>query len=219
MARLAVRFAPVVIPCPRDDPRFKESLRVWAVYIKETDPPAGIEPIEWMLLTNEAVGDLAAANERVDWYTYRWIIEEWHKIEKTGCRLESSQLKTAAALERLAAFTAVVAVRILQMRDLAQAATEPEAIDSASPSEQPAALQAVVPPNWIDMVSYLAKRPPKTLTPRQFWWTIAKRGGFIGRKSDGRPGWQTIWKGWIEVMKLIQGLEIHQAMLREQSCG
>ena len=113
----------------------------------------------------------------------------------------------------------MVAVRILQLRDLAQAATEPEAIDSASPSEQPAALQAVVPPNWIDMVSYLAKRPPKTLTPRQFWWTIAKRGGFIGRKSDGRPGWQTIWKGWIEVMKLIQGLEIHQAMLREQSCG
>ena len=46
------------------------------MYIKETDPPAGIEPSEWMLLTNEAVGDLAAANERVDWYTYRWIIEE-----------------------------------------------------------------------------------------------------------------------------------------------
>ncbi len=219
IARLAVRYAPVLIPCPHNDPRFKEPLRVWAVYIKETDPPAGIDPIEWMLLTNEAVDDLAAANERVDWYTYRWIIEEWHKIEKTGCRLESSQLKTAAALERLAAFTAVVAVRILQLRNLAQAATEPEAIDSASPSEQPAALQAVVPPNWIDMVSYLAKRPPKTLTPRQFWWTIAKRGGFIGRKSDGQPGWQTIWKGWMEVMKLIQGLEIHQAMLREQSCG
>jgi hypothetical protein len=76
VARLAVRFAPVTIPCPRNDPRFKEPIHIWAVHVEETDPPAGIEPIEWMLLTNEAVNDLADANERVDWYTYRWIIEE-----------------------------------------------------------------------------------------------------------------------------------------------
>ena len=113
----------------------------------------------------------------------------------------------------------MVAVRILQMRDLAQAATDPEETDPASPSQQPAALQAVAPPDWISVVGYLTQCPPQSLTPQQFWRTIAKRGGFIGRKSDGQPGWQTIWKGWMEVMKLVQGLEIHRAILREQSYG
>jgi len=54
-ASLAVRFAPVMIPLPRNDPRFTYPLSVWAVYLAETDAPPGIEPIEWMLLTSETV--------------------------------------------------------------------------------------------------------------------------------------------------------------------
>lgn len=219
IARLEVRYAPVIIPPPRNDPRFCEPLSAWAVYVVEPHPPADITPLDWMLLTSEAVSDAVSANERVDWYTCRWLIEEWHKVEKTGCRLEAAQLKTAAGLERLAAFTAIVAVRILQMRDLAQAATDPENIDPSAPSEQPEALQQVVPFEWIQVVSYLAHCSPQKLTPRLFWLTLAKRGGHIGRKSDGPPGWQIIWKGWWEIMLLVKGLEIHQMMLKAKSCG
>ncbi len=57
------------------------------------------------------------------------------------------------------------------------------------------------------------------LTPRLFWWTLAQRGGFIGRKRDGLPGWQTIWKGWSEVMALVQGFEIHRSLQDEDTCG
>ncbi len=219
MARLAVRFAPVLIPCPPNDPRFKGPISVWAVYVVETNPPAGVEAIEWMLLTSEAVQNLADANERVDWYTYRWLIEEWHKALKTGCRLEASQLKSAEALERLAALAAVVAVRLIQLRDLAQATLDEPAPDPASSSEQPAALQAVVPRAWIIVVSHLAGCAATELTPRLFWRTVAKRGGFIGRKSDGVPGWQTIWKGWREIMLLVQGFELHREFLPPDTCG
>lgn len=219
IARLDVRFAAVSIPPPRNDPRYSEALAAWAVYVVEPDAPAGIQPLEWLLLTSECVSDAASANERVDWYTCRWLIEEWHKVEKTGCELEAAQLKTAAGLERLAAFTAIVAVRILQLRELAQAATEPQAADPNSPSEQPEELQKLVPREWILVVSFLAKCTPEKITPRQFWTTLAKRGGFIGRKSDGQPGWQTIWKGWWEIMLLVQGLEIHQQMLMARTCG
>jgi hypothetical protein len=217
-AQLVVRYAAIQVPAPRNDPQFKKPLSVWAVQVVEVDPPEGAETVEWILLTSEPVESVEQANTCVDWYTYRWLIEEWHKVEKTGCRLEASQLKNTEALERLAALTAVVAVRLIQLRELAQAAT---ALDRAGDplSDQPAALQNLVPSDWIDVVSYLAKCRPDTLTPCLFWLTLARRGGFLARKSDGRPGWQTIWKGWAEVMALVQGMEIHRAILKEQSCG
>lgn len=76
-----------------------------------------------------------------------------------------------------------------------------------------------MPHDWIIVVSHLAKCQAETLTPRLFWLILARRGGFIGRKSDGLPGWQTIWKGWAEVMTLVQGMEIHRAILKEKTCG
>ena len=219
VARLAVRFAPLVFPCPTNDPRFKKPLSLWGVYVVETDPPADVDAIEWMLLTSEAVETVADAHERVDWYTYRWIIEEWHKAWKTGCRVEASQLKSAEALERLAALAAVVAVRLIQLRDLAQATLKEKPDDPNSPSEQPSALRAVAPQAWITVVSHLARCPVAEMTPRLFWLTLAKRGGFIGRKNDGMPGWQTIWKGWSEVMLIVQGFELHSAPPERESCG
>jgi Transposase Tn5 dimerisation domain/Transposase DNA-binding len=218
-ARLAVRYAEIQVPAPRNDPRFQDPLRAWAVYVMEIDVPAGVEPVEWMLLTSERVENLDRANLYVDWYTHRWLIEEWHKAEKTGCRLEAAQRKTAEALERLAALTAVVAVRLIQLRELAQAATDPGVPAQKSLRDEPAALRNLVPPDWIIVVSHLAKCRAEALTPRLFWLTLARRGGFIGRKSDGLPGWQTIWKGWAEVLTLVQGVEIHRAILGERTYG
>ena len=217
-ACLAVRYAPVTIAPPANDPRFTDSLSLWVVYVVEVDPPAGCEPVEWMLLTSERIDDVAAANARVDWYTYRWTIEEWHKVLKTGCRLEASQLKTADGLMRLAALTAVIAVRMLQMRDAVHAALEESAPAASVRKNTPQALRAIVPGIWIKVVSHLAKVRSDELTPVVFWRTIAKKGGFIGRKSDGLPGWQTIWRGWSRVAMIVMHMEICQAILQEHSC-
>ncbi len=218
-ARLAVRYAPVTIAPPTNDPRFKDALSLWAVYVVEIDPPAGCEPVEWMLLTSERIDDFAAANRCVDWYTYRWIIEEWHKAEKTGCRLEASQIKTAEGLERLAALTAVVAVRLLQLRDAAHEVLEKPSAGVSSQKNTPEVLRKIADPVWIRVVSHLAKCRPEELTPALFWRTIAKKGGFIGRKSDGVPGWQAIWRGWSRVAMIVMDLEICQSILREETCG
>ena len=113
----------------------------------------------------------------------------------------------------------VVAVRLIQLRDLAQATTTMEATDS-TPSRQPRAmLQAMVPRNWLLVVSHLAKCRPDELTPHRFWITVAKRGGFLARRSDGLPGWQTIWRGWSEVMLLVQGLELRSAIDQSENEG
>ena len=161
---------------------------------------------------------MATANEWVDAYTYRWMIEEWHKVEKTGCRLEAAQLKSADGLIRLAALTAVVAIHMLQLRDLVQGALAGSDTNEASSRQDPAALSAVVPAEWICVVSTLAGSHPDELIPQAFWRTLAQQGGFIGRKGDGFPGWQAIWKGWTQVRFLVQGFKIHQT-LSSRSCG
>lgn len=222
VAKLAIRHAPVVIPTPQNDPRFHTSLSMWAVYAVEMDPPADTTPIEWLLLTSEPVNAFEQADACVEWYTHRWKIEEWHKAEKTGCRLEASQLKHADAIRCLAALTAVVAVRMIQLRDLAQAAMPKTSKRTETPNSTHSrplseALQAIVPRNWIRVVSHLAKCRPDELTPHRFWITVAKRGGFLARRSDGMPGWQTIWKGWSEVMLLVQGLELQSAIEQNES--
>jgi len=153
------------------------------------------------------------------WYGYRWLIEEWHKVEKTGCRLEASQLKSVEAPERMAALTAVVAVRLMQLRDLAQTAKDPAEPEPKEPRDQAIEWQAAVPRAWILVVSHLARCRAEALTPRLFWLTMAKRGGYLGRKHDGPPGWKTIWRGWSEIVMLAQGFELHQEMIKEQSCG
>jgi hypothetical protein len=217
-ARLALRYAPVTLAPPVNDPRFTEPLTLWVVCAVEVDPPAGCEPVEWMLLTSERIDDAAAANRCVDWYTYRWMIEEWHKVLKTGCRLEASQLKTADGLMRLAALAAVIAIRMLQLRDAVHAALEPSAPAPSAQKNTPQALRAIVPGLWIKVVSYLAKVRPDELTPVEFWRTIAKKGGFIGRKNDGLPGWQTIWRGWSRVAMIVMDMEICQSILQDANC-
>ena len=73
----------------------------------EEDPPPGREPIDWKLVTNLPVDDLAAAAEKLGWYALPWKAEVFHKVMKSGCRAEEARLETA---ERLAKFLALIAV-------------------------------------------------------------------------------------------------------------
>ena len=92
LAKLAVRYTPLKLRSPqrlKNQPHFD----VYAVYAVETDPPDGEEPVEWMLLTTEEVNRATQARVILRWYTYRWRIEEYHKILKSGCGAESYRLK------------------------------------------------------------------------------------------------------------------------------
>ena len=216
-AKLAVRCTKVTLEPPKGDPRFTTPRAVWAIYVIEEHPPKDAEPLEWMLLTSEPTETAAEAWRRVDWYTIRWLIEEFHKVEKTGCRLEASQLDDAADIKRLAAVIAVTAVRLLMLRNLAHRAT-----DGGKPEQDPAVLQRAVPWLWIFVVAQADKKnpvDPEQLTPREFWLRTARQGGYIGRKNDGRPGWSTIWKGWYDFMFMFQGAELMAAAQARQKCG
>ena len=123
-ARVLLRWTRVTLPPPLNDPRTAQAppLEVTAIRLREDDLPEGVkqkERVDWMLLTDQPVNNDADALRVVGWYRQRWLIEEWHRCLKQGCRLEHSRLDQASDIQRLAAVQGVLAVRMLQVRDAA----------------------------------------------------------------------------------------------------
>lgn len=198
---------------PWNHPGDHEPRWVRAVYLRESEPPADAEAIDWMLLSSEPVTGFEDARRLVEHYQRRWVIEEWHRALKEGCRLEASQLGSIENLRRLAALNSVVAVRLMQLRDLA----DPDRLDDTA--DAPEALQRSCPWLWIRVVAALAGTDPQKLTPRRFYQTIARRGGHIGRKRDGRPGWKVLWRGWYDIQQMARGAELMQRSPPSSGCG
>jgi hypothetical protein len=116
---------PLAVLPPRFEQRSgKNPLELWAIRVWEERTPAGEEPLEWILLTSVPTLTLDQAWERVSWYTCRWVVQEYHQCLKTGCHLERRQVQTVDRLKRLLGFLSPLAVRLLQVRDLAR--REPE---------------------------------------------------------------------------------------------
>jgi hypothetical protein len=165
-------------------------VRTW-----EPNPPEGVPALEWLLLTSVETESEEQAWERVQWYRLRWIVEDYHQCLKTGCQIEQRQLQTYDGLRTLLGFLAPLALWLLQVR--ATARQEPER-----------AASEVLPLEVVQVVAHLAKVPPAHLTARACWHRIAQAGGYLGRKSDGEPGWKTLWKGWLYIQTLLEGVHL-----------
>jgi hypothetical protein len=194
-ARLSISFRAASLRPPAHS-RQKPPLAVWIVRVWEADPPDDVdEPLEWILLTSVPTLTVAEAWERADWYTCRWLVEDYHQCLKTGCSLEQRHLQTYDGLVRLLGFLALIAVRLLQLRELAR--LEPERLASAA-----------LPGDLVRVVAHLADVPVEELTLGSFWRTVARQGGHQGRKGDGPPGWKTLWRGWLDIQLLLEGVHL-----------
>ena len=170
--------------------RAKEKLApvtVWAVWAIETDPPPNLPAVEWLLLTTVPVQSTADALQRLAWYSCRWGIEVWHKVLKSGCRIEARQLETADRLKRCLTLYAVIAWRVLYATMLSRAVPEASCLALLNDAEWQALYCA------IHHTTILPPTPP-TLHQAVRW--IAQLGGFQNRKRDGHPGVTVIWKGF-----------------------
>jgi hypothetical protein len=183
-AQLEVRYAPVTLKPPKD--KDLAWVSVWAVYAREIDAPAEVKsPLEWMLLTTVGVPSFEAAIERLRWYTLRWGIEVYHRVIKSGCRIEDRQLSDATRIESCLAIDLVVAWRIFWLTK--QGRETPDVpCDVFLEEEEWKALCATVRE---------AAPPAEPPTLRDAVRMIASLGGFLGRKRDGEPGTTTLWRG------------------------
>jgi len=116
-AVLEVRYRAVELAPPK---RKKDlpSVRLWAVLAREVNAPQGIKPLEWMLLSTLEVNTLESALEKLRWYAGRWGIEVFHRVLKSGCKIETRQLAGADRLEACLAIDLVVAWRIYYLTKL-----------------------------------------------------------------------------------------------------
>src|SRR3984893_6263629 len=194
--QLQLAFGQMTLLPPRHEPRAsKEPLTVWVIRVWEEQAPEGEEPLEWILLTSVPTTTLEQAWERVDWYGYRWLVEDYHQCLKSGCRIEQRQLQSVDGLIRLLGLLSPLAVRLLQVR--ASAREEPE---------RPAS--EVIDALMLAVLAQRSGHAPASMTVGTFWTEVARLGGYLARSHDGPPGWRTIWKGWLSLQTLLEGVHL-----------
>lgn len=201
---LHVSFTPVTLQAPQHGPhRQAQPLSMWVVRAWSENTRH-----EWILLSTVPVLTVADALERVNWYAHRWVIEEYHKALKTGCQFEARQLETADGLQRLLSLLSPLAARLLALRSLSRTAG-----DELATAHLPLELVRLV------IRKLGLKVAPESWTVRDFWRGVAHLGGFIGRKGDGEPGWQTLWRGWLRVLDMAWAADIDVSDAAPGICG
>lgn len=206
-ANVEVRFGTIGLPAPHEQGRFTREcgiafLTMNVIEVKEITPPRGQKPLQWVLYTSHPVTCREEALAVIGYYERRPLVEEFHKALKTGCRIEDRLYETAPRWENLTGLLSIVAVRLLQLKTIAT--KEPDRL-----------AVTVVPRRWLQMLAALrGKRRPTIVTARDFLRALAGLGGHLGRKHDGEPGWQTIWRGFDKLQLLLRGVATIQ-----QNCG
>ena len=135
----------------------------------------------------------------------RWIVEELHKAKKTGCRIEDMQFTTTCRLEPAIALLSVVAVTLLNLRDA-----------SRRPDAKTRLATDLLSPDYVTVLSQWRYRKNDSLTVHEFYLALARLGGHQNRKSDHRPGWIVLWRGWSKLNDMIHGYE---AAMDLKKCG
>jgi hypothetical protein len=189
-ARIGVRFRAVNLRTPH---RFadKAPRKVFAVYAHELDPPEGVAPLSWMLLTTEAVHRIEDAAQILRWYTYRWRVEEYHKFLKSGAQVERFRL-AAEGMEVLLGFLCVIAVELFQLTYLHR--TDPEL-----------PIERVLNPTQVAVLKAKSKLLPRSLTVSWGVEAIARLGGYLEHRRNSPIGIQVLWRGWAKLQDLCEG--------------
>lgn len=180
------------------------------VELREVNPAEGTKKLHWILLTTLAVNSFSQAKEVMNYYKKRWKIELFFKTLKSGCAVKDCRLESADKLMKYITLKSVIAWRLFWM----------SLINRISPN---VCCEVVLTPSewktlWLKRNRQKIKskkikpsppEKPPTLYEAIRW--IAMEGGFLGRKGDGEPGIQSIWRGWqeleagVEVWDLIHG--------------
>jgi hypothetical protein len=204
-AQVEVRSMAVRLKGPERRGGARPELHVNVVEVRELAPPSGVEPLYWLLLTSLPCTTRQEVQRVVGRYTARWLVEEYHKALKTGTKVEESQLEKAYRLESLIAVMAIVAVRLLNMKLLARACPD-QAVDRRS-----------LGPEALRILEAKFGKPKPGWTHQSVAFALARLGGFLARRHDGWPGWQTIWRGWHRLMWMCEALELSK--LSAKKCG
>lgn len=207
-ATAEIRVQKVRLAVPGSGPRRgrRGPVGVTALLVREPNPPVGVEPVQWLLLTTWEVPDAATAWQVVRYYTCRWRVEQYHFTLKSGCAVERLQLETRLRLERALAVYTVVAVRLLRLTYLARVCPQQSCEAEFRRLEWQVLLRQVqrqfgVQGEW--------ERSPG-LAEMVYW--VARLGGYVGRGKKARPGVKVLWRGLRRLHDLVAGYELAHSL-------
>ncbi|GAB4338197.1 MAG: hypothetical protein OHK0047_28320 [Leptolyngbyaceae cyanobacterium] len=201
---MAVSFVPVTIERPKrlKDTDYPPLVSLYAVAAQEVQPPPGQSPNHWRLLTTHPVMILEQALQVLQWYSWRWQIEQLFAILKAGgFDIEATQLESGQGIQRLCVLALAAAVQVLQLQE---GRDDPHQAASVVFSQrQQQCLSDLAPTLEGCTQKQQNPYPPSTLA----WasWLIARLGGWSGLQSQRPPGIRTIFRGLHKFEGIFEG--------------
>ena len=200
-----VRYHEVEILRPENNKDSYGSVTLTAIEIKEKNSGQKDEEniIHWKLLTTLEIKNVSDALQCVKWYTFRWLIERFHYVLKSGTKIEELQLKDAQSLQKAIAVYSMAAFRVMQL--VYESRHHPEVSCEV----------VLTKAQWITLYMLIhgnnktLKQPP-SLQQAVMW--IGRLGGHLGRKSDGPPGLKTVWQGY---QQLCHAASVYELMTQK----
>ena len=191
VADVTLRYQQVALPCPGNEP-----VELWVVHVREEQPPAAAEPLEWFLLTTLRVTSPDDATRILQWYARRWRIEEYFRVLKSGCKVEELQHHTAERLERAMAIKMVIGWRIQLMVQLGREVPDLPGDLLFSDGEL----------RVLATFARSRKLPPPTRLGDAVG-LVGRLGGWLGRQRDP-PGAQLLWHGYTQLVAMAFAFEL-----------
>lgn len=208
-ATLEIRYKPVVLR--KTATTSKDAAPLVALYLIEAREVgySGAEKICWRLLTTIPVECIQAARMCIEWYSWRWTIEEVFKIlKKEGYNIEASELERGTAIRKLTLLTLEVIIKLFLMR---LAYSEPEVelpAESCFSKEEQQFLERQIP--QLEGKTQKQKNPYTQKDLKRYAWAIARLGGWKGYESRKYPGITTLWTGLKYFKAAFQGWSLHR---------
>ncbi len=182
-------------------------VKITAILCTEENPPAGLEAIEWLLITDLPILTFEDACEKIQWYVCRWQIEIFFKVLKSGCKIEKLQL-TDKNFSACLGFYLIIAWRILYLVMIGRHSPEMSCECVFSKEE------------W--QTTYVVvhrKKPPHIpISLNEMIRMVASLGGYLNRKGDPDPGTKTMWIGLRNMQEHLKAKEAFEAVYGP-TCG
>jgi hypothetical protein len=193
-ATLEVRYRKLRVLAPKTKQSHLPPLMLTVIHALERDPPKDGKGIEWKLITDLPVSSRAEAIEKLEWYALRWKIEVFHKILKSGYKIEESKLRTADRLVNLIALCCILSWRIFWMT----------MVNRSDPAAPPSLVLTDIEMRLLDhLVRDQTNTPPRGVS--RYLFKIARLGGYLGRTNDPPPGNKLMWKGFTRFVDIVLG--------------
>jgi len=207
-AHLEVRFTEVAIKnSSRTAKDIAPTVKLYCVEAKEKDTSAK-QGVCWRLLTTIPITTLEQAMMVIEWYSWRWMIEEVFRImKKEGFDVEASELGCGTSVKKLCLLVLDAIIRLFQMNIAYMADEEDQIPDTLCfDEEQIECLQ--MQNTKLEGKTEKQKNPYRKGSLRYVTWIIARLGGWKGYASERRPGITTLWIGIEKFYNIFKGWEL-----------